>query len=125
MNEGLSKKEARDKAVNLLYVLPMLAIFLFFILYPITQVFYMSFFERKVNGDMLFVGLKNFTDLFTNPDTPRMFKNTFVWVFIGVAMKLLLGLGMALVLYRKFLGKKMMTAIMLIPYAHCRPRSPA
>ena len=44
---GLSKKEKRDKAVNLCYVLPMLAIFLVFILYPITQVFYMSFFERK------------------------------------------------------------------------------
>lgn len=57
---GLSKKEKRDKAVNLCYVLPMLAIFLVFILYPITQVFYMSFFERKVNGDMIFVGLAKF-----------------------------------------------------------------
>ncbi len=114
---GLSKKERRDKGVNLLYVLPMLAIFLVFIIYPITQVFYMSFFERKVNGEMLFVGLRNFIDLFTNPDTPRMFTNTFVWVFVGVAFKILLGLLMALVLYKKFLGKKMMTAIMLIPYA--------
>ena len=114
---GLSKKEKRDKAVNLCYVLPMLAIFLVFILYPITQVFYMSFFERKVNGDMIFVGLQNFADLFANPDTPRMFKNTFVWVFVGVAFKLILGLLMALILYKKFLGKKMMTAIMLIPYA--------
>ena len=79
---GLSKKEKRDKAVNLCYVLPMLAIFLVFILYPITQVFYMSFFERRVNGDMIFVGLQNFADLFANPDTPRMFKSTFVWVFV-------------------------------------------
>ena len=52
---GFSKKEKHDRAVNLLYVLPMLAIFLLFILYPITQVFYMSFFERKVNGSMIFV----------------------------------------------------------------------
>ena len=114
---GFSKKEKHDRAVNLLYVLPMLAIFLLFILYPITQVFYMSFFERKVNGSMIFVGLQNFADLFANPDTPRMFKNTFLWVFVGVAFKLLLGLFMALILYKKFLGKKMMTAIMLIPYA--------
>ncbi|WP_227161910.1 carbohydrate ABC transporter permease [Enterocloster citroniae] len=77
----------------------------------------MSFFERKVNGSMIFVGLQNFADLFANPDTPRMFKNTFLWVFVGVAFKLLLGLFMALILYKKFLGKKMMTAIMLIPYA--------
>jgi ABC-type sugar transport system permease subunit len=113
----LSGKERRAKAINLLYVLPMLVIFLVFIIYPITQVFYLSLFEKKVNGDMIFIGLKNFVDLFTNPDTPRMFTNTAVWVFVGVAFKLLLGLIMALVLYRQFLGKKMMTAIMLIPYA--------
>ena len=58
----LSKRERRDKAVNLLYVLPMLAIFGVFILYPITQVLYMSFFEKRVNGDMIFVGLKNFAE---------------------------------------------------------------
>ncbi len=103
--------------MNLLYVLPMLIIFVIFILYPITQVFYMSFFERKVNGDMLFVGFGNFISLFASPDTPRMFRNTFVWVIIGVFFKLLLGLGLALVLYRRFFGKRVMTAIMLIPYA--------
>lgn len=112
-----SRKEVREKIINLAYVMPMLIIFLAFIIYPILQIFYMSFFERTVSGEMNFVGIKNFCDLFKNPDTPRMFINTFVWVFIGVAFKLLLGLGMALVLYEKFLGKKMMTAIMLIPYA--------
>jgi len=114
---GLAKRERREKIVNLIYILPMLIIFVTFILYPITQVFYMSFFERKINGDMVFVGLGNFVSLFTSPDTPRMFQNTFVWVVVGVFFKLLLGLGLALVLYRKFLGKRVMTAIMLIPYA--------
>ncbi len=112
-----SRKEVREKIINLAYVMPMLIIFLAFIIYPILQIFYMSFFERTVSGEMFFVGIKNFLALFMNPDTPRMFINTFVWVFIGVALKLLLGLGMALVLYEKFLGKKLMTAIMLIPYA--------
>lgn len=116
MNHRSTRKQ-NEKAMNLLYILPMFIVFVTFIIYPITQVFYMSFFERRVNGEMLFVGLKNFQDLFLNSDTPKMFLNTFVWVFIGVFFKLLLGLGMALVLYRQFLGKRMMTAIMLIPYA--------
>ena len=116
MNHRSTRKQ-NEKALNLLYILPMFIVFVTFIIYLITQVFYMSFFERRVNGEMLFVGLKNFQDLFLNSDTPRMFLNTFIWVFIGVFFKLLLGLGMALVLYRQFLGKKMMTAIMLIPYA--------
>lgn len=113
----LSKKESREKTLNLIYILPMLVIFLVFIIYPVMQVFYLSFFERKVNGDMIFIGLNNFIQLFTNSDTPRMFLNTFVWVFVGVVFKILLGLLLALVLYKKFLGKRMMTAIMLIPYA--------
>lgn len=113
----LSKRELREKTFNLIYIIPMLVIFLVFIIYPVMQVFYLSFFERKVNGDMIFIGLTNFIQLFTNLDTPRMFLNTFVWVFVGVVFKILLGLLLALVLYKKFLGKRMMTAIMLIPYA--------
>lgn len=113
----LSKRELREKTFNLIYIIPMLVIFLVFIIYPVMQVFYLSFFERKVNGDMIFIGLTNFIQLFTNSDTPRMFLNTFVWVFVGVVFKILLGLLLALVLYKKFLGKRMMTAIMLIPYA--------
>lgn len=111
------KGEGREKLLNLLYILPMCAVFVIFIIYPITQVFQLSVYDKKVNGDMLFVGIKNFTDFFQNPDTPRMFLNTFVWVFVGVLFKLLFGLIMALVLYRKFFGKQAMTAVMLIPYA--------
>ena len=110
-------KARREKWLNLLYVLPMMMIFLAFIIYPITQVFQMSFYERKVNGEMLFVGLRNFVDLFTNSDTPRMFLNTFIWVFAGTGLKLLIGLLLALILYQSFPGKKALTAIMLIPYA--------
>lgn len=111
------KEERKEKLINLLYVLPMLVIFIVLILYPVIQIFHMSFFDRKVNGDMVFVGLSNFMAVFKNPDTPKMFINTFIWVFIGVFFKLLLGLILAMVLYKRFLGKKMMTAIMLIPYA--------
>lgn len=110
-------EKTKEKSRNLLYILPMAAIFIIFIIYPITQVMQLSVYLKKVSGDMIFVGLDNFMDFFTNPDTPGIFLNTAIWVFVGVAFKLILGMVMALVLYKKFYGKKLMTGIMLIPYA--------
>ena len=73
MNHRSTRKQ-NEKALNLLYILPMFIVFVTFIIYPITQVFYMSFFERRVNGEMLFVGLKNFITIFTDERfTPTFF----------------------------------------------------
>ena len=106
-----------EKAGNMLYILPMLLVYAVFILYPMTSVMKLSLFDKKINGDLIYVGLQNFKDFFTDADTPRVFLNTAVWVFGGVLLKLGLGLIMALALYKKFYGKKLITGIMLIPYA--------
>lgn len=106
-----------EKAGNMLYILPMLLVYTVFILYPMTSVMKLSLFDKKINGDLIYVGLQNFKDFFTDADTPRVFLNTAVWVFGGVLLKLGLGLIMALALYKKFYGKKLITGIMLIPYA--------
>jgi ABC-type sugar transport system permease subunit len=120
--EGFNLKKPRhheriEKTVNMLYILPMLLVFAVFILYPMTSVMKLSLFDKKINGDMLYVGLQNFKDFFSDSDTPRILFNTAVWVFVGVFLKLALGLVMALALYKKFFGKKLITGIMLIPYA--------
>ncbi len=106
-----------EKFRNMLYVLPMLAVYLVFILYPMGSVMRLSLFDKKINGDMVYIGLQNFVDFFKNADTPRILLNTAVWVFVGVILKLGLGLIMALVLYKSFSGKKVLTGVMLIPYA--------
>jgi len=106
-----------DKLINMLYIIPMCIIFIIFIVIPILKIFNLSVYERKINGTLVFVGLQNFKDFFTNPDTSLMLLNTAIWVFIGTACKILLGIIMALILYRNFFGKKVATAIILIPYA--------
>lgn len=106
-----------EKAGNMLYILPMLLVFAVFILYPMVNVMKLSLFDKKINGAMVFVGLQNFIDFFRDADTPRVLMNTAIWVFAGVFLKLALGLIMALALYKKFFGKKLITGIMLIPYA--------
>jgi hypothetical protein len=84
--EGFNLKKPRhheriEKTVNMLYILPMLLVFAVFILYPMTSVMKLSLFDKKINGEMLFVGLQNFKDFFADSDTPRVLLNTAVWVF--------------------------------------------
>lgn len=100
-----------------LYILPMIVVFLVFIIYPVTQVAYLSFFNKKVDGSMVFIGLQNYTKFFCGGDAALAFRNTAFWVFGGVIAKIGLGMIMALVLYKKFPGKKVLMAVILIPYA--------
>lgn len=111
------KSDLAEKSFNMLYILPMLIIYLVLIIYPMGEVMKLSLYEKKVNGDMIYVGLQNFAAFFADPDTPMVMMNTAIWVFAGVALKLGLGLIMALALYKTFFGKRLITGIMLIPYA--------
>ena len=115
--KGKNKLERREKSFNMLYVLPMAVVYVVLIIYPMLEVMRTSLYERTVNGDMLFVGLENFISFFDNPDSAKIVLNTAIWVFGGTFAKLFLGFLMALILYKNFFGKKMITGVMLIPYA--------
>lgn len=111
------KRDNIIKTTNLLYVLPMLIFFGVFILSPIIQVFENSFLQIKANGDVEYIQFDNYIKFFNSKDASMVLKNTFIWVFVGVAAKILIGLLMALVLYNNFVGKRVLTGVMLIPYA--------
>ena len=113
----MGKMRKLSRFTTYLFILPMLLVFCVFIIYPVFDVIYLSFFNRSVTGKMTFIGIKNYVDFFTGGDAALAFKNTAIWVFVGVAAKVLLGLLMALVLYREFKGKRFLTVIILIPYA--------
>lgn len=107
----------RENWRNYLYVLPMIIVFAVFIIYPVIQVIYQSFFSKSSVGEMTFVGFDNYKKFFTSKEWKMVLKNTAFWVFVGVAAKIFLGMIMALVLYNDFKGKKLLTVIILIPYA--------
>lgn len=113
MNNTIKKDRWRDY----LYVLPMIVVFCVFILYPVVQVIYQSFFTKSASGELSWAGLANYTKFFHSKEAKMVFKNTAIWCLIGTASKILLGLIMAYVLNKKFRGKKLLTVIILIPYA--------
>ncbi len=113
----MKQANRRENLLNLLYILPMLAVFAAFIIYPIIEVFNLSVYDRTSTGQYFYVGLNNFIKFIHHRETSRLLLNTGIWVFVGTFFKLLFGLGIALVLYQAFPGKKVMTGIILIPYA--------
>lgn len=84
-------------------LLPAVVLLLIFLLGPIIQAFYGAFTNASLTGSAAqnteFVGLKNFTDLFADPDFPKSVLLTVVFlVFSAIIGQNVLGLGLALLL---------------------------
>ena len=80
----------------------------------------LSLFGLKKGG--AWVGIDNYVELFTSSDFRRVLFNTVVWLtIIGVAVRIILGLGLALLLNSKVLHKYGLTTVsrvlLLVPWA--------
>ncbi len=62
------------------------------------------------------VGFENYVWALTSRDFYKALLNTFIWVFGSVSVEMVLGLGIALVLHRNFVGRGVARAILLAPY---------
>lgn len=81
-----------------LYLLPMLALVGCFLLYPAVNTARLSFTNSNGLNDPKFVGLRNYTNLFTDPAFSNSFTNTLLWVVGGLVLQVSLGLLIAQVL---------------------------
>jgi multiple sugar transport system permease protein len=64
-----------------------------------------------------FVGLANFEQILSNPDFIRTLSNTFIFTFGSQTLGLILGKFGALVLLRPFPGRKVVRALVILPWA--------
>jgi len=99
-------------------VLPVMALVGVFILYPIAQAIYSSFFSKSLLApeDAEFVGLANYAEIWTSPDIHQVLWNTFVWVTVGSLAAIVLGFLMGWLLDKKLPYTSVASAIVLIPW---------
>lgn len=121
-----SKRRARlfDRvALPFLLLLPLLAIVVGIVGYPIVRTVYISLFE----GDLLrvgdFVGLGNYTDLFADHYFLAALLRTTVFAIVCVGGTMLVSLAIALVLDAGPWGARVATIIVLLPWAMPRVAS--
>jgi multiple sugar transport system permease protein len=91
----------------LLSLLPTLLLVCVFTYYPFIKGMVMAFQEYKLFNlkDIHYVGFKNFTDVFHDPQFITAFSNTAYWVFASLICQFLLGLILGLVLNKPFKGR--------------------
>lgn len=100
------------------YMLPAVALYGYFIAYPMLNSVRLSFYKWSGfrTEEPEFVGLENYTRLFTqDPVFWRAFSNTVVWVVLSLLIPMLLGLVLALGLNRKMVGRNLMRSVIYIP----------
>jgi len=91
------------------------------LLIPIVFAFYMSLNKITFKGaDTIytFVGISNFTDLVTNdPWFVESLITTIVFTILTVVAEIVLGIGIAVVLNKKFFGRGFVRGLMILPWA--------
>ncbi len=102
MAEWIKKKTKRQDPRLLILLFPGILMMGLFTFYPIIKMFIMSFFDWKIgfNQQSLFVGFQNYRDVFADPIARRSLVNTLYYLILTVPTQIVLGLGVALLIYR-------------------------
>ncbi|MBN1519320.1 MAG: sugar ABC transporter permease [Spirochaetales bacterium] len=110
--------EARNRRLGFIFVLPALVLIGAVILYPVGYNIYLSFWKPALNPakpDTL-VGLGNYARLLSDPEFYASLGVTFAYVAITVAGSTLLGGAAALLMNRRFPGRKLARSALLLSY---------
>ncbi|GAA1165175.1 sugar ABC transporter permease [Corynebacterium glaucum] len=100
-----------------LLILPNLALLILFTYRPLIDNIRISFYNWNISSpNMTFVGLKNYTDWFTAPETPTVVWNTVIFTFFAVAGSMVIGLLLAILLDQKLFGRSAVRSMVFAPY---------
>ena len=105
-----------DAGIGYLFVLPLVVLVLLLIAYPLGSAVYLSLTEKYVGYPPRFVGLKNYVELTGDPVFRKVVWNSAVFTVASVTVKLMIGLLMALSLYKALFARRLVRGILLLPW---------
>jgi ABC-type sugar transport system permease subunit len=109
-----------ERTLAVALVVPTLVVVFGLTVYPVFYAFWLSLHQRnliKARNATPFIGLANYADVIADPyfwDSTRV---TLYFTVISLVVQVVLGLGMALVLNERFVGRGLVRALILIPWA--------
>ena len=107
----------RDARLGYVLVAPVVICLLLLVVYPFIFAVWISFTDRMIGRPGQFVGLANYAYLFGQPSFQASVRNTVVLVVAAQTLKLVLGLGIALLLNQPIRGRNFWRALVLLPWA--------
>ncbi|MEH7495641.1 carbohydrate ABC transporter permease [Neobacillus niacini] len=117
MKSSLQKQETRDAWIMMS---PAIIILLIIAVYPIVRTFWISLHEMVLTdpgSGFPFIGIENYTKLFQDPRALASIAFTFKFTITTVVLELIIGVGLALIMNKKFKGRGLVRAAILIPWA--------
>jgi len=98
-----------------LYVVPALLLYAVFMLYPLVELFLLSFQEFSLGGSNEWVGLANYQNVLSDPVFWQAAQNTFVYGVVGITVPVVLGLVIAAILNVDAPGSTTVRSIIFTP----------
>jgi multiple sugar transport system permease protein len=106
----------REGVFSWLMIIPPLLFLILLVGYPLVYGVWLSLENRPVAHPGTFVGLANFIADWKDPVFWQVTQNTFVYTFSATILKMIGGLGLALVMNQEFRFKNSVRAMMLLPF---------
>ncbi|MCA1404158.1 sugar ABC transporter permease [Ensifer sp. IC3342] len=102
-----------------LFLLPLIIALFGVAIWPLARSIFFSFTDAFLDApaNYGFVGIDNFIAVAEDPVFWRAVKNTLFFTVISVGLETLLGLAIALLLHRAFVGRGIVRAAILVPWA--------
>jgi multiple sugar transport system permease protein len=97
-------------------ILPALLLIVGLVAYPFFTAIYFSLSDYWVGSPGEFVGLENFRQILTNEVFHRTVYNSFVFTAVAVVLKAVLGVWLAMLLFRDFRFKRLIRGAVLLPW---------
>ena len=115
--DRISRLLMRDRTLGYLFLFPAILVIVGLVAYPFASAIVMTFQEKTAGAPGRFIGLDNYRELFSSEQFLRAVVNTVAYTAIGVGLKFVLGLGMALVLNQERFCNNLFRSFLLVPWA--------
>ncbi len=107
-----------DKAIAWIFVTPTILLLLAINIYPLFYAISMSFtnfYANKIGKEIQWVGLKNYIKVLGKESVWERMQITANFMFWTLLIQALIGLGLALLLNKKFKGNELLTTLIVLP----------
>ena len=111
-------KGLSDKAVAWIFITPTLLLLLAINIYPLIYAISMSFtnfYANKLGKEIKWVGLKNYVKILGKEAIWERMQITASFMFWTLLLQAIIGLGLALLLNKKFKGNELLTTLIVLP----------
>ncbi len=98
------------------FVTPALLLIVLLVAYPFVMALYFAMSNTQIGRPGEFVGLRNFVSLWHSDSFRQTFQNAFVFTGIAVAIKVVLGITLALLLNEQLWVKRLIRGAVLLPW---------